>query len=125
MHATLGALAALVAIGSAAQAASASHGSCFFVNQSWTWKAPDSRTMYIKVDPGRYFRLDMAGQCPLTWPDAQLVTVHRSTSVCDALDWDLKVKEGPQGPAVPCIVKTMTELTPAEAAKIPPEFKPR
>lgn len=99
---------------------------CFYVTQFETWRAPDPKTMYIRVSLNRYYRLDMAAACQqLTWPGAHLVTVWRSSgSVCRAIDWDLKVSTGVGGFASPCIVKEMTELTPEEAAQIPPKFKP-
>lgn len=124
MKRTLTALAALAAFGSIA-CADPPVSSCFFVRDSWTWKAPDAHTMYIRVFPNRFFRLDLAAQCPtLLRPTAQLLTVHRGSSVCDALDWDLKVSSGIGAPAIPCIVKKMTPLTPAEAAQIPDKFRP-
>jgi hypothetical protein len=98
--------------------------SCFFINQFRTWKAPDARTIYIRVNPNRFYRLDLAGRCEaLLWPDGHLVTDTRgSDTVCSALDWNLKVSQ--VGIAEPCIVKKMTELTPAEAEAIPKKFKP-
>lgn len=99
---------------------------CFFVRNFENWKAPDARTIYIRVNFNRYYRLGLAGQCPaLLRPDARLITVWRGSDVvCDALDWDLKVSNGAHGIPVPCMVKTMTALTGAEAAAIPKEFKP-
>ncbi len=102
------------------------HQSCFYISQFENWKAPDSKTIYIRAGLTRYYRLDMSYQCgSLTWPGAFLITKFRgSNSVCTALDWDIEVVDGPHGIPVPCIVKTMTELTPAEAAAIPRKFKP-
>jgi hypothetical protein len=40
------------------------------------------------------------------------------------MDWDLKVSNDIGGPAMPCIVKGQTELTPDEIAQIPPRYKP-
>lgn len=99
---------------------------CFFVRNFENWKAADARTIYIRVNLSRYYRLNLAGQCPaLLWPDARLITVWRGSDVvCDALDWDLKVSNGAHGITEPCIVKTMTALTGAEAAAIPKAFKP-
>jgi len=126
MKRTLTALTALFAIGSMACAdQQQAPPSCFFVHETWSWKAADAQTMYIRVFPNRFYRLDLVAQCPsLLRPDAQLITVHRSDSICNALDWDLKVRPGMGGIAVPCIVKKMTPLTPAEAAQIPAKFKP-
>jgi len=100
--------------------------SCFFVNQFDTWKAPDNKTMYIKTTGKRYYRLDMAGSCPeLTGINPHLVTEFRgSSSICSNLDWDLKVARSPGSPAVACIVKSMTEMTPDEVKAIPEKFKP-
>jgi len=99
---------------------------CFYVTQFENWRASDPKTMYIRVSLNRYYRIDMAAACQqLTWPGAHLITVWRSSgSVCRAIDWDLKVSTDIGGIASPCIVKDMTELTPEEAAAIPPKFKP-
>jgi Family of unknown function (DUF6491) len=107
-------------------ALAADHQSCFYISQFETWKAPDAKTIYIRVSPRRYYRLDLAAKCPaIVWPDAHLVTTFRgSANVCTALDWDLKVSETPQGITQGCVVKSMTELTPAEADAIPKKFKP-
>jgi hypothetical protein len=109
-----------------AQPATAQRNTCFFLSQFRQWKAPDDKTIYISVLPDRYYRLDLSGRCPaLRWPASHLVTVFRgSDTVCSALDWDLKVSQAPNGIAEPCIVRQMTLLSPAEAAAIPPKFKP-
>ncbi len=101
---------------------------CFPITEFQNWRAPDNKTMYLRVSVNEYFRIDMSGECPeLTYPDAHLITVWRGSSeVCGPLDWDLKVADG-SGPgsfSVPCIVKSQTRLTPAEAAAIPKKFKP-
>jgi hypothetical protein len=99
---------------------------CFFIRNFENWKAADARTIYIRVNFSRYYRLDLASECPaLLRMDPRLITVWRGSDVvCDALDWDLKVSNGAHGIAEPCIVKTMTALTGAEAAAIPKAFKP-
>ena len=98
----------------------------FYSTQFQNWKAPDPKTIFIRVNMNRYFRLDLSGTCEtLMWPNSHLIThVRGSDSICSAIDWDLKVSNGPDGIAEPCIVKTMTELTPAQVAAIPPKFKP-
>ena len=104
----------------------APHNACFFSTQFQNWKAPDPGTIFIRVNMNRYFRLDLSGTCEtLMWPDSHLIThVRGSDSICSAIDWDLKVSNGPDGIAEPCIVRTMTELTPAQVAAIPPKFRP-
>jgi hypothetical protein len=101
--------------------------SCFFVNQFENWKAPDAKTIYIRVNLNKFYRLDLANECPmLLWPDSHLImNVRGPSTICRAIDWDLKVGQTPPSAgAVPCIVKTMTELSPQEAAAIPRKFKP-
>jgi hypothetical protein len=104
----------------------APHNACFTANEFQNWKAPDDRTIFIRVGLHRFFRLDLAGTCaPLRWPDSHLITRLRGTDTyCSAVDWDLKVSESPHGIPETCIVKKMTELSPEEAAAIPPKFRP-
>lgn len=101
---------------------------CFPISQFEDWRAPDNKTMYLRVNLNEYYRIDMSGECPeLTFPDAHLITVWRgSNEVCGPLDWDLKVADGfgPGSFSVPCLVKAQTRLTPAEVAAIPKKFKP-
>jgi len=100
--------------------------SCFFVNEFQNWRAQDDHTMFIRTNTNHYYRLDMSGSCPaLLWPDAHLImNVRGPDTICSAIDWDLKVSQGFHDIPVPCIVKTMTPLTDAEAAAIPKKFKP-
>ena len=100
--------------------------SCFFANEFDNWRAPDANTMYIRTNTNRYYRLDMSGSCPaLLWPNAHLImNIRGPNTICSALDWDLKVSTGFPGIPTPCIVKTMTALTPDQAAAIPKKFKP-
>jgi hypothetical protein len=101
---------------------------CFLITQFEDWRAPDDKTMYIRVNLNEYFRIGMSGECPeLTYPDPHLITVWRGTNeACGPLDWDLKVADGvgPGSFAVPCIVKSQTRLTAAEVAAIPKKYKP-
>lgn len=106
--------------------APAKQNSCFFISQFQSWKAPDDKTMFIRVGVNKFYRLDMAGSCPaLKGISPHLITTFRGgNSVCSRLDWDLKVVRSPGGAPEACIVKEMTALTPEEAAAIPKKFKP-
>lgn len=68
-------------------------GRCCFIQSFQNWKAPDDKTIYIRVNLNQYYRLDLANRCyNLTWPSSHLITRWRgSNSVCTGLDWDLKV----------------------------------
>ena len=112
----------------AAPSAKTRDSQCFFINQFQQWRDLDDKTIYIRVNLNDYYRLDMASSCPeLTYPDPHLITKSVGPdTICTALDWDLRVADGagPGSFATPCIVKTMTKLTPAEAAAIPRKYKP-
>ena len=99
---------------------------CFFSTQFQSWRAPDSSTIYIRVTPDRYYRLDLAGQCSrLKSPQAHLITNSRGKStICSPLDWDLKVSQPNDGAEEQCIVRSMTRLDPAQVAAIPKPFRP-
>jgi len=127
MIVSLTAVAIGLGCGSAMAQPAAQHSSCFFANQFSDWRAPDDKTIYIRVGVTRYFRLDMEGICyRLKSPGSHLVmNIHGPDTICSALDWDLKVGDSGMGNiSTPCIVKTMTELSPAEADAIPKKFKP-
>jgi hypothetical protein len=119
-----GALAAAAVLGATAPAL-AQGQSCFFTTQWRGWKAPDDHTIYINVDNDhRIYRLDLSGSCPaLLDPTSSLITDNHTDSICSAIDWNLKVRQAP-GFVMPCIVAKMTQLTPAEAAAIPPKYRP-
>jgi hypothetical protein len=120
--------AALATVPVAAQPAAApgKNGQCFTSNQFENWRPVDARTIVVRVRGNHYYRLDLGGQCfGLMTPDPRLITKFRgSNMVCSGLDWDIKVSPGLNEPAVPCIVRTMTELSPSEVSALPPKAKP-
>ena len=123
----LSVLALAIAPAAAQPAAPASAGNqCFFTTQFENWRAADAKTIYIRVRGNNFYRLAMGGECSAALlPSAQLVTVFRGSNlVCSALDWNLKVRPGLHEIPEPCIVKTMTKLSPAEAAALPVKARP-
>jgi Family of unknown function (DUF6491) len=116
-------------IGSAANAQpqqTPAGSSCFFISQFQNWKAPDAKTIFLRINVDQFYRLDLTRECPsLLWPDAHLImNVRGPDEICSAVDWDLKVNNTVHSIPEPCIVKKMTLLTPAQAQAIPPKFKP-
>jgi hypothetical protein len=101
-------------------------GQCFFTGQFENWRAPDARTINIRVRGNQYYRLGLGNTCPaLLDPGARLVTAFRGAStICSPLDWDLKVSAGIGSPATPCLVRTMTHLTPEEAKALTAKERP-
>jgi hypothetical protein len=123
-------LAALLLYSSGASAAdppARPQNQCFRSEDYQSFRPIDEHAFYIRVNVNDYYRIDVEGRCPeLTQPQAFLITqVRGSDEICGPLDWDLKIGEpGPGGFSVPCIVKSQTRLTPAEAAAIPKKLKP-
>lgn len=100
--------------------------SCFYFNRMENWKAPNPKTIYIRVGSKRYYRLDLAGACySLRSPGAFLITKIRGPhTICSAIDWDLHVATSWDDIPQACIVKKMTELSPKEVAALPKNAKP-
>lgn len=99
---------------------------CFFTSQFENWRAPDARTVNIRVRGNQVYRLGLGSEChALLDPGAYLVTTFRGTNtVCSPLDWDLKVSSGLGTPPLTCFVRTMTRLTQAEAKALTPKERP-
>jgi hypothetical protein len=109
-----------------ASASEPSRFPCFFTNEFENWKAPDQKTIYIRVRTHRFFRLDLASSCPLlTWPGAVLISkIRGANNICAPADWDIRVAVSPGGAAHACIVRQMTELSPTEIDALPRGSKP-
>jgi hypothetical protein len=109
-----------------AQPAAKSAQQCFY-SQDWNgWKAtPDGKSIYIRVGISKLYRLDLSSACPaLLSPNPHLITkMHGSSSICTALDIDLRVSDG-SGFSTPCIVSEITPLSAAEAAALPKDLRP-
>jgi hypothetical protein len=100
---------------------------CFFMQDWKGWKASqDSRILYLRTGVSQVYRLDLSYACPdLHNIDARIINRVRggSNSVCDAMDLDLTVYT-PPGVSSPCLVKSITQLTPDQAAALAPQEKP-
>ena len=119
-------LAATLALGAAAPAlAAAGNHPCFFISQWQGWKSPSPNVIYLGVNNHDVYRVDLsAGSSELQSPGVHLVSVFRGTSsVCDALDLDLKASDG-HGFTEALIARSLTKLTPEEIAAIPPKYRP-
>jgi hypothetical protein len=121
----LGGVAAALAL-SAAGAAGAAPTSCFFVTQWQGWSSPNPTTLYLRIIPHDVYRVDLSGggSTMLNAPGMHLFSqVRGGGSICTALDLDLAVADM-HGFKEPLIAKTLTKLTPDEAAQIPAKFRP-
>jgi hypothetical protein len=98
---------------------------CFYLSDWSNWKAPDNKTLYLKVRNRDVYRVDLShGGGMLTSPGVHLVSVVRgSDQICAPLDLDLRVSDG-FGFAMPIMAKAITKLTPEEIAAIPKKDRP-
>lgn len=117
---------ALLTAPALAQEAPKQRPQCFSVESFENWRAQDTKTIYIRADLNRYFRVEFVQECQaLAWPDARLImNVRGSHLICSPVDLDLRVSEGVHDIAMPCIVKSLTALSPADVAALPKTFKP-
>jgi hypothetical protein len=99
--------------------------SCFYLSDWSNWKAPDNKTLYLKVRNRDVYRVDLShGGGMLTSPGVHLVSVVRgSDQICAPLDLDLRVSDG-FGFAMPIMAKAITKLTPEEIKAIPKKYQP-
>ena len=98
---------------------------CFRVSQMDGHRVADPKTLYVGARNKEVFRIDMHGAClaGANMGDPLVInTVGGNDLVCKPIDLDLKVA-GTIGLS-PCIVKSITKLTPAEIASLPPKLKP-
>jgi len=122
---------AVMVFGAAARAdvppVDAAHGSagCFFASQWRGWKSPSPTVLYLRVNQDIY-RVDLSvGTKELQWPGVHLVSEQRGgDSICSPLDLDLSVVPDIGGFHEHLFPKSITKLTPAEAAAVPLADRP-
>ncbi|HEX4097401.1 MAG TPA: DUF6491 family protein [Caulobacteraceae bacterium] len=125
---TLAVAAAALACTSAAPAqphADTSNANCFRLSMMSDWRPDGDRRLYLRVGVNSFYRVDLAARCAsLPYEGNHLVMspTPGSDLICHPIDLDLKVSEN--GVREPCFIKSITRLTPEEAAAIPKKAKP-
>jgi len=124
---TLAAAAAAMACADAAPAQP--HGdansNCFRLSMLSDYRGASDKVLYLRVGVSDFYRVDLANRClslPYEGNHLVLTPTPGADLICHPLDLDLKVSEN--GVREPCIIKSITRLTPAEAAAIPKKVKP-
>lgn len=110
----------------AATATAAPAGGCFRMNDIRSHRVADARTLYIDVRGQETWKLEMSGSCLAgASREETLITESASGSgvICRPIDLNLKVRFS-GGMASPCIISSMTRLTPEEVAALPRELHP-
>ena len=99
---------------------------CFTGLEIGNWRAPDANTVFIRTNFSRVYRLDLTHACgALKSRDPRLVwRIRTAGRVCSATDLDLRASDGFLDVPEPCFIKSLTELSPAEAANLPSAARP-
>jgi hypothetical protein len=121
--------AAAIVPAAAAFAAPAERGAqqCFYTHDWKGWCAADrdGTAMYLRVGISKIYRVDFAGTCPeLSSPGARLITESTFGRVCSGIDLTVKVTDSSGRFPTPCIVKSVSPLTQAEASQLPKTLRP-
>jgi hypothetical protein len=96
---------------------------CFYMSNIQNSRAADDHTVYIRVGVDEIYRMDMQYPCTDLQNSKLIVrSVSGSGQICKAVDVDLKV--GDQGFRSACVARSITRLTPDEAAALPRKIKP-
>ncbi len=102
------------------------HYECFYSSEWQGWRAPDARTLYMRVNGRDIWKAEMSDDCSmLRGIGVHLVTrFHGTSTVCSPLDLDITVADDTSIGRETCIVKTLRKLTKEEAAAIPRKDQP-
>ncbi len=124
-------VAAAAALACAQPASAQPHGAggandnCFRLSQLSNTRPDGDRRIYLRVGVNSFYRIDLASRCsslPFEGNHLVITPTPGSDLICRPIDLDLKVSEG--GVSEPCFIKSITRLTPEEAAAIPRKVKP-
>lgn len=98
-----------------------------FATRNWDgWKSPNPKVIYLRVNMNQIYRLDLsAGSEMLQDPGVHLVNWQAASDwVCSPIDLNLAVADDMGHMREHLFVKSITRLTPEEAAAIPPKYRP-
>jgi hypothetical protein len=118
---------AVTALTAAAGPATAqtNHDNCFRMSMLSSTRPDGDQRIYARVGVSSFYRIDLAHRCsslPYEGNFLVLTPTPGSDLICGPLDLDLKVSD--HGSKESCFIKSITRLTPEEAAAIPRKAKP-
>lgn len=125
-------LIASAVLGLAAEAASAATHpdpaprSCFYFTQWQGWSSPSPTVLYLRINVRDIYRVDLSAGSNRLQERGNVHLVSRirgPSTICSAVDLDLAVADD-NGFSTPLIARSITKLTPEEAAAIPAKFRP-
>ncbi len=99
--------------------------SCFQMSQLQSTKPDGDQRIYARVGLHDVYRLDLAFRCSalLSKEGIVLIPAGGQNLICTPLDLDLRAREL-GGVSTPCNIKSISKLTPEEAAALPPKVRP-
>jgi hypothetical protein len=123
---TIGGLAAAGALAATlptaeAQPATPASNVCFHFGNILNSKMPDPRTLYLRADGGRTFKIGFSNDCVAG--DIYGLILHptdNNGSICSAIELDVAVRTT----GLRCVPTSLERLSPEETAQIPPKYRP-
>ncbi|WP_304177039.1 hypothetical protein [Phenylobacterium aquaticum] len=109
----------------AAPAQAQPSSSCFRLSDMGNHRVADSHTLYVSMAHNEIWRFEMTGAClGGAGPGDPLVVTPAGggSLICRPIDLDIKVAT--LGGLSPCLLNSMTRLTPQEAAALPRKLRP-
>ncbi len=106
-------------------AAQINRENCFRMSMLSSTRPDGDRRIYARVGVSTFYRIDLAHRCaslPYEGNFLVLEPAGGSDLICSPIDLDLKVND--HGAKEACFIKSITRLTPEEAAAIPRKAKP-
>jgi hypothetical protein len=114
-----------------AAAASPLAGGCFRTRDVDNHQVGDDHTLYIRLANRDVYRLEMAGACLAAASSSDPLVIREPPGLsyaCRPIDLDISIARGGFGMGrmtpIPCIVRSMARLTPAEVAALPSRARP-
>lgn len=129
MKLALVALAGVVALSpgpAAAAPETAAPRQCFRTQDIRNHTVGDDRTLYLNVSRREVYRVEMAGSCLAGAVSSDPLIIRSppgSAIVCKPIEFDVAISRA-GGFASPCIVSSITRLTPEQTAALPRKIKP-
>jgi hypothetical protein len=99
--------------------------SCFSFHRLESTRPDGDQRLYFRVGLHDIYRVDLAFRCPALTAQQGIVLEPTGgmDEICTPLDLDLRARMLGGGSA-PCMIRSITKLTPDEAASLSPKVKP-
>ena len=106
--------------------ASAAERQCFRTHDIRSHTVGDKSALYINVSGREVYRIGMSDACLAGAISSDPLVMRQppgSSMVCRPIDLDIAISRS-GGFAMPCIVSSITRLTPTEVAALPAKLRP-